>query len=155
MSLDKLFKELGGIVRFLQQAGDQGLEINRRGRLGEGSDDREAAVYDVQLRFGTLFGQGKDKQRPDTFATKPPATLEPTFDLFDESQEVVIVVQLPGVAASDVHLKMQGSDLILDAGNGERQFARQIHLPFAADLDQSSILFANGILEIRLPKQPV
>jgi HSP20 family molecular chaperone IbpA len=64
----------------------------------------------------------------------------------------VIIVQVPGVSASDVHLEVQGHDLVLDAGNGEQKFSRRIPLPLAADLDKASISFTNGVLEIRLPK---
>ena len=121
MSLEKFFKEMGGIVRFLQQAGDQGLEINRRGRLDEIAPDLAAGMYDFHLRFGTLAGQGMDRQGPKPSVTIPPAQVEPAYDLFDEPREVVIVVQVPGVSASDVQLDAQGHDLVLDAGNGERQ----------------------------------
>ncbi len=152
MSLDKFFKEMGGLVRFLQQAGDQGLEINRRGRLDEMAPDLAAGMYDFHLRFGTLSGQGIDRQGSKPLATIPPAPVEPAYDLFDEPREVVIVVQVPGVSASDVRLDAQGNDLILDAGNGERRFARRIPLPMAADLDKASVSFTNGVLEIRLPK---
>jgi HSP20 family protein len=152
MGLEKLFKEMGGLVRFLQQAGDQGLEINRKGRLDEIAPDLAAGMYDFHLRFGTLAGQGIDRQGPKPSVTMPPAQVETAYDLFDEPREVVIVVQVPGVSASDVQLEAQGHDLVLNAGNGERQFARRIPLPLVADLDKASISLTNGILEIRLPK---
>jgi HSP20 family protein len=152
MSLEELFKEVGGLVRFLQQAGDQGLEINRRGRLDEVAPDRAAGMYDFHLRFGTLTGPGTGRQGPKPSVTMPPVQVEPPYDLFDEPQEVVIIVQVPGVSASDVHLEAQGHDLVLDANNGERQFARRIPLPMVADLDKASISLTNGVLEIRIQK---
>jgi HSP20 family protein len=152
MSLDKFFKEMGGLVRFLQQAGDRGLEIDRRGKLDEMAPDLAAGMYDFHLRFGTLSGQGTGRQGPEFSAPIPPARVEPVYDLFDELQEVVIVIQVPGVSVSDVHLDAQGHDLILGASNGERRFARRIPLPMVADLDRASVSLTNGVLEIRLPK---
>ncbi len=152
MSLEKFFKELGGLVRFLQQAGEQGLEINRRGRLDEVANDLAAGVYDFHVRFGTLTGLGTDSQGPKPSAPIPPSVLEPAYDLFDEPLEVVIIVQVPGVAASDVQLEAQGRYLVLNAGSGERRFYRRIPLPLAADLDKATISFTNGVLEIRFKK---
>jgi HSP20 family protein len=154
MSLEKLLKEMGGLIRFLQQAGDQGLEINRKGRLDEMSPDLAAGIYDFHLRLGTLAGQGIDRQDadPKPAATIPPAQVEPAYDLFDEPREVVIVVQVPGVSASDVHLDAQGQDLVLNAGSGERMYIRRIPLPMVADLTRASVSLTNGVLEIRLPK---
>jgi HSP20 family protein len=152
MSLEKLIKEMGGLIRFLQQAGEQGLEINRRGRLGEGAQDLAAGMYDFHLRLGTLTERGTGRKDPKPATTIPPTRTEPPYDLFDEPRELVIIVQLPGVSVSDVRLEIQGHDLVIDAGNGERQFFRHIPLPMAADLDKASVSFTNGVLEIRLPK---
>ncbi|MGD0152332.1 MAG: Hsp20/alpha crystallin family protein [Thermacetogeniaceae bacterium] len=152
MSLDKLFKELGGLVRWLQQAGEEGLEIDRKGELGSAAQDIAKGMYDLHLRVGTLAGHSTDNRGGQPLTPGRPVVLEPPFDLFDEPREVVIIIQLPGVAASDVRLEAQGKELILNAGVGERQFARRIPLSLAADLDRASISFTNGVLEIRLPK---
>jgi len=161
MEWDKLFKEIGGLLRFIQQAGEQGIEINRRGTLdGTSLQSKSPAIYDFHLSMGSLstsHKKGKSRTNGGRLLYEGIATsnraVEPVIDIFEEPGWLTVVAQLPGVAASDVKLDIEGSTLVLQVGEGERKYIRKVPLPFAADLKKCLVSFINGVLEIRIPDQ--
>jgi HSP20 family protein len=129
--------------------------------------DRSLAVMD-QLRrrmdrafeeFDDRFGARSD-DGPETF---PPAVLK------DQGAELMLEVELPGVAETDVALSIHQETLTLtgerksDAPEGyfvhrrERaplKFAKTIGLPCKVDPDKSSAVLKNGVMTVRLAKVP-
>lgn len=160
MGWESLIQEVGDLLRLIQQKGEQGIEINRSGPLGElNSEGKPPAMYDFHLRLGTLGSSAKwtggTPNLHRTASNNPAAgsgILEPVVDLFDEPGCLMVVAQLPGVTPSGVHLEIQGRTLVIQAGEGDRRYYRRVPLPFAADLAQGQVSFTNGILEVRLPK---
>lgn len=160
MGWENLIREVGDLLRLIQQKGEQGIEINRSGPLGEpNSEGQPPAMYDFHLRLGTLGPSAKwtggtaNLRRTASQGPVPGSgTVEPVVDLFDEPECVVVIAQLPGVTLSGVHLEIQGQTLVIQAGEGDRRYFRRVPLPFAADLAQGVVSLTNGVLEVRLPK---
>ncbi len=76
---------------------------------------------------------------------------EPLVDVFDEEQEIIIVVELPGVSEEEIHVEIQDDILSLET-TGERKYAKEILLPGAVDTATLQKAYKNGILELRLRK---
>jgi HSP20 family protein len=93
----------------------------------------------------------------------------PQLDVHESEQELCITADLPGVAESDIDLRLEGDMLIIRGEkrqNKERNeggyrlverssgaFQRSLRLPFEADPGKVKADYENGVLTIHLPKQ--
>ncbi|MBC7264168.1 MAG: Hsp20/alpha crystallin family protein [Chloroflexi bacterium] len=94
----------------------------------------------------------------------------PRVDMFDREDKVIVKVELPGVKREDIDVSVVGGVLTI---KGERKgeenvrdedyyccerfrgsFYRAIQLPTEVDADRIEATYADGILEITLPKVP-
>lgn len=97
-----------------------------------------------------------------------PAAWTPAIDLIETPEEIVVLVDLPGVDPSRIDLSVTGNVLIVrgdkppaDAPNGrvaiqERligAFYRQVTLSSEVNFDAAQAEAHDGVLKVRLPKQ--
>lgn len=97
-----------------------------------------------------------------------PAAWTPAIDLLETPEDIVLLVDLPGVDPSRIDLSVTGNVLTLrgdkpttDVPNGhlaiqERlmgTFHRQITLSSEVNFDAAQAEAHNGVLKVRLPKQ--
>ncbi len=93
----------------------------------------------------------------------------PPVDIVEEKDRILLTAELPGFKESDIQIQMEGGVLTL---RGERkseaekegrtfhrmersygQFVRSFTLPNNVDREHVKASFANGLLEIELPKR--
>lgn len=93
----------------------------------------------------------------------------PAMDLADHENELVAVVDLPGVKKEDIHVHCTEDYLEVSAKSSEEKeekkknyffserssasFHRGVSLPEKVRPEQAKSSFKNGVLEIRLPKK--
>ena len=93
----------------------------------------------------------------------------PAADILESGQDVRILVDLPGLAQSEVDVSIAGGELrisgfkpssregeelkALTAERGAGQFNRSFELPATVDPDKISASMRNGLLEVVLPKR--
>ena len=113
-------------------------------------------------RFGGFFG--KDWELPMSTTV-----WNPSVDIFENENEVVIKAELPGMNAKDIDIRLENNVLIL---KGERKFeketkeenyhrvereygtfSRSFALPTAVNTDKVSADYKDGVLKIVLPKK--
>jgi HSP20 family protein len=97
-----------------------------------------------------------------------PSSWSPPVDVYETPEELLVIVEVPGVDPSSIDLAATGNVLSLkgvkDAGDlpesmiqvRERVFGgfhRQITLPNEVDFDKAEASINHGVLKIRLPKQ--
>lgn len=94
--------------------------------------------------------------------------MEPAVDVYETDDEVVVIVEMAGIAEEEVSLEVQGTILTL---GGERKpvhgrprriysqmeicdgpFQREVLLPAEVDPDKARTEYRDGMLEIALPK---
>ncbi len=90
----------------------------------------------------------------------------PTVDVREESDQYVIEVELPGFTQTDVDIQVKDSVLSIasidapededneDGPRRRRTFNRRFSLPKDVNRDAIEAAFTNGLLIIRLNKQP-
>ncbi len=114
--------------------------------------------------FGETFGPAMEQ------AEQPaPGTWSPAVDIYETEQEIVLQVEVPGIAKEDVHVEVDDGALHI---RGERKvekdvkeenyhrvervygtFYRSFVLPDAVDPEKVRAELKDGILEIRIGKR--
>src|SRR5690242_18214883 len=93
----------------------------------------------------------------------------PSVDIFENDNEVVVKAELPGMNAKDIEVKLENNVLFL---KGERRFekeakeenyhriereygafSRAFSLPVAVNADKITAEYKNGLLKVVLPKK--
>jgi HSP20 family protein len=127
-------------------------------------------VFDDILNFereiGNLFQGFEGTALPGKFLHG--AEQYPSLNVFDTTDEIVLVAELPGVRKEDIHLTVENGLLTI---SGERKmhampeqaawlrnekrtgnFSRVVELPRLVNTDKISAELSNGILRVALPK---
>jgi HSP20 family protein len=115
--------------------------------------------YIGPVRFGRTEASPTDLE---------PSSWTPPVDVYETPEELVVIVEVPGVEPSSIDLAATGNVLSLkgvkEAGElpepmiqvRERVFGsfhRQITLPNEVDFDKAEASINHGVLKIRLPKR--
>ena len=77
----------------------------------------------------------------------------PLVDVFNEAEEVLIVVDLGGFTRGEISLSRNPEHYILQAVRGDQQFREIIDLPANVDVERSQERLLNSVLEIVLPRR--
>jgi HSP20 family protein len=91
----------------------------------------------------------------------------PALDLYQNNDNVIAVVELPGMRKEDIEISLQDGTLTIsgerklesgDGDNAERterftgKFRRSVTLPTRVDIDKVNASYKDGILTVTLPK---
>ncbi len=151
---------LGGLTNLIEKLGDlaeKGKELEELKQFGR--EGGVQGVYGLRIRTG-LGGEGSGPLKVEPFgnvrkdertgrATVQEVT-EPLVDVFEESDHVLVVAELPGVGAEDVKLKLSDDILTIEAQRGSKRYRKEVLLPASFASEQMSHSCRNGILEIKL-----
>ena len=118
--------------------------------------------FNTPARFGNFFGKNWDLPLSTT-------AWNPSVDIFENDNDVVIKAELPGMNAKDIEVRLENNVLML---KGERHFeketkeenyhriereygsfSRAFALPTVVDGDKVVAEYKDGILKIVLPKK--
>jgi two-component system nitrogen regulation response regulator GlnG len=158
-----LFAGLGSLIEQLgklaEQAERAGGVVSKTGDFNVGSDKRLKGVYGFSVK-SALGEQGGVKIEPfgnirrdeEGKLVEVQQIREPMVDLFDESDHVLIIAEVPGIEQEDVRLELQDDILIFVAEKGDSKYRKELLLPASFSSAQMSFTCRNGILEIRLNK---
>lgn len=140
----------------LKQAGGKEVRTDEEWRKGEvnisGHVRTRGFLGEREYHIGTGARPRRQPQAPKT--PKPPEVVEPTVDVFDEPQEIMVVAEVPGVGLKDLELKIQGQVLSLSTKPGARMgYKKEIELSSEVDAGSLKATCHNGILEVRLRKK--
>ncbi len=156
VDLGGMFKSLGGFLELISELAEKGEQtVSRTGEMG---DDKKGvkAVYGFSVRVG-----GGGKPLVENFGNVRAArdgspvveeAREPMVDVFDETDHLLVVAELPGVSESEIRHEVKGDVLNLAAEHGDRKYQKEILLPTAASAKGATSSYRHGVLELKLPK---
>ena len=109
------------------------------------------------LSFRTVKGP-KPQRKYWVFATKPKFARieqfrEPLVDVFDEADEINIILDVPGFKEEEIHWEVKGDVLRLSAKTLGREWKEFVALPEEVDEKNIKTNYQNSILEITLTKK--
>lgn len=159
-----LFAGLGSLIeqvgKLAEQAEKAGGVVSKTGEFNMGSDKRHKGVYGFSVK-SAQGEQGGVKIEPfgnirrdeEGKLVEVQQIREPMVDLFDESDHVLVIAEVPGIEQEDVRLELKDDILIFSAEKGESRYRKELLLPAIFSSGQMSFTCRNGILEIRLNKE--
>jgi HSP20 family protein len=130
---------------------------------GEGAIIPYSRPWGLLDDIETLAREMWDGWRPYTFEYG----LLPYTDIYEEKDGLVMKTELPGVNKKDLDISLSGDRLTIKAEKKEGvkedathhtheryygQYFRSVTLPYPVKEDEITAIFANGVLEVRLPK---
>ena len=134
------------------------LRARRAGRRPAGSLAASRASLDASQRDGAgAQVTPVTKPRSWRYQTRPSfkRVRGPLVDVFNEAEEVLIVIDLGGFTRGEISLSMTPEHYILQAARGEQRFRELIDLPPNVDVERFQERLINGVLEIILPRKTV
>ncbi len=145
-------------------------KVFRRGRRSDVPVRRhEDSFWTLQNEVNRLF---EDFWRGGPFESSfgQMVRFSPSVDVVEGDEAVEVIAELPGLEEKDFELHLAGDQLTIcgekraeseESGRGwqrsERSygvFERTVVLPCEVDADKASAEYKNGVLTVRLPKQP-
>lgn len=156
-SLGALIDQLG---RLAEQAEKAGGELAKTGEFSLGPEKRIKGVFGFSVKSG--LGEQAVKVEPfgnirrdeESGRVEVQEIREPMVDVFDEPDRLLIVAEVPGVVQEDIRLELRDDVLELAAERGEKKYRKEVLLPASFSPALMSFSCRNGILEIKLLKQP-
>lgn len=156
--LGGLFKGIGSLLDLVTEMAEEGKEEAARSGQAEAKGGKLKGVYGFSVRMGLggkpiveQFGNIQETEAGPVVAE----TQEPLVDVLDEGDRLVVIVELPGIEEKDIQLRVEGDMLEVSAATGDRKYQKEVLLPAAVAPDSQRSSYRNGVLEIRLAKQPL
>jgi len=154
-----IFKGIENLVNLVNEMNEAGkTEISRTGEI-TGTDNKGIrAVYGFTVKMGHKGNHqvqpfGNIKKKENRIVVQE--VREPMADLFDEGDNLRLIIELPGVRQEDVNLDIKNDIVVISANSPDRKYAKEIFLPFPVNPDTVETFFNLGVLEIRLAREQV
>jgi HSP20 family protein len=152
--LGGILKGLTDLVEKLDDLAESGGELSRTGEI-LGKSQQVKGIYGFTVKVGL----GDDKPRVEPFGnirtdTRSGHTVvqevrEPVVDVFEEKDHVLVVAEMPGISAKDVHIEIDGDLLTLSAARGDKKYRKEVQLPESFSRDHAQVSCNNGVVEIQ------
>lgn len=78
---------------------------------------------------------------------------EPLVDVMEETKDVAVVAELPGVEKDDIRLHAAEDSLTISVDTEKRKYFKELELPARVDPKSTRATYKNGVLEVRLTKR--
>jgi len=78
----------------------------------------------------------------------------PKVDVFENSDEYLVIADLPGVTKDNLNVSWAKGELTVEARHGDRLYRRAFTMPDGIDSAQITADLALGVLTLKLPKAP-
>lgn len=152
-----LLEGLGNLVKQVADLAesDEGQGVKQKGMFRvKGLGEETKGVWGFSIRTG-LGGTTKVEHFGNIRTTDEGPHVarvrEPLVDLLDETREIIIVVELPGVSEEEIHISIEDDILALET-KGAHAYAKEVLLPTSVLADSMRQTYRNGILTLRLQK---
>ena len=158
---DEMFERM-----FKDMTRDLPKEAVKERKMPDGSTVREFGpfIYGYSMTMGPdgkpvvrEFGNVKPSHRRGMFGLpeaklEPSDAREPLVDVVDDSENLRVVAELPGVDKKDIQMKCTDDGLTISVKTPSRKYHKEVQLPTAVDPETCKATYNNGVLEVLLRK---
>lgn len=157
--LGGLFKGLGSLIDSATKLAEKGEELSKTGEIDFSGLDKIKGLKDLKGVYGIrvrTLADGRPSVQPFGNIKKTPRgpvveeVREPIVDVFDESEGIHIVAEMPGVDEKDIRLEINGDILNIAAEGENRKYQKEVLLSRQGKSEDMTWTYKNGILEIRI-----
>ena len=146
-------KGLTDLIEKLNELAETGQELRQTSEFSS-PDEKLKGVYGFNFRVG-VGGKPVDVRpfgnlKVDRKSKKPVVeeVREPLVDVLDESDRILVIAEMPGVATDDISLDINGDVMTIEAHRGVKKYRKEVLLPKRVDKNKTSISANNGIVQI-------
>ena len=130
------------------------LDPNKMQEFMKNPDGTNPFVFGFSMKAGP---DGKPMMQrfgntPRNEGAKMTSQLEPLVDVIEEDEDIIIVVEVPGVEKDEIKVRIKGTKLTIHVDNLERPYHKDVELPSQVRKDHAKSSLRNGVLEVRLKK---
>jgi len=151
LGLSEIFKEIVNLVNTAGRTEEK--EVKKSGIIkGLDQDKGLRGAYGISVRFG--LGDEAPKTGHNAAPLRTDFSGETNFDIFDEDNLVMIVVDLPGADQNSIRVEVKGDTLLLEASGSGRRYFKEILLPAPVREETIKTAYQNGVLQISILKAP-
>lgn len=156
LGLGSLFKGIENLIDLAEEVKEKGGEVKKEGEI-----DLDHLKKGMKGVFGfSIKTAGEGKPVVESFGNikkTPGGTTfekerEPITDIFDETDEVRVYVEMPGVNEEDIKLDLKEDILDISAKSGDKKYHKEVLLPSAVRPETLISSYKNGILEVKIKK---
>lgn len=157
--LGGLFKGLGSLIDAANKLAEKGEELSKSGEIDFSGLDKIKGLKDLKGVYGVrvrTLADGRPSVEPFGNIKRTPKgpvveeVREPIVDVFDESDEIHVVAEMPGIDENDITLDIQGDILNIRAEGKNRKYQKEILLSREAASDNLTWSYKNGILDVKI-----
>lgn len=150
-----ILKGLGDLIEKLGTLAENGENLSQTGEIN-GKDMK--GIYGFTVKVGL----GDDKPRVEPFGnirrdresgrTVVQEVREPSVDIFEEDDHVLVVAEMPGISVDDVKVTVEEDLLTFTAEHGDKKYRKEVLLPASSTRDKTQVSCNNGVVEIKCAK---
>jgi HSP20 family protein len=157
--LGGILKGLANLVEKLGDLAETGQELSKTAEFhGPGPGKEIKGMYGFTVKVG-LGGEGVKIEpfgniRTDVASGRSTVqeVIEPVVDVFEEQDHTLVVAEMPGIAAEDVHLEVKDDVLTMAAEKGKKKYRKEVLLPDTFPREKMQVSCTNGVCEVRCVK---
>ncbi len=149
-------KGLADVLEKLNGLAETGRELAKSGEFTAGPQRELKGVYGFNVKVGLGGAPGKVEPfgniKVDKRASQPVVVQEvrePAIDVLEEGDHILVVAEMPGIAATDLHVDLKGDVMTLSAQRADKKYRKEVLLPKPCRSEDPSVNCNNGIVEIR------
>jgi HSP20 family protein len=154
LGLGGILKGLGDMVEKLGELSEKGEQLSRTGELkGLGKDMKGIYGFTVKVGLGNdgprVEPFGNIRQDRESGRTVVQEVREPVVDIFEETDHVLVVAEMPGVSPADVKITVEDDVLTIAAARGDKKYRKEVLLPASCVREKMQVTCNNGVVEIK------
>jgi len=159
LGLGGLFKGLGTLIDSATKLAEKGEELSKSGEIDFSGLDKIKGLKDLKGVYGVrvrTMADGKPSVEPFGNIKRTPKgpvveeVREPIVDIFEESDEIQVVAEMPGIDEKDITIEIKGDILNINAEGENRKYQKEVLLSREAKTDDMTWAYKNGILEVKI-----